>query len=364
MLKPDCVQTTLKKLSEPVKQSIPNYKTFNEKAFSEYTHFIGNGSRQMDWRLKRKLIERLGKDHFYRRLHRQKIADRSGETGIACELNKENILYFFYRIFFYFLKKTFLFQKGVVNTLDYQVINVVTTFPSLPKTFNGLRILQLSDLHIRAIPDNGRKLCEIVRQLQADMCVFTGDFHLGRMHPIRETITVCADIIRSLNVSWGIWGILGNHDPIQLVPELEDMGCRMLMNESICIEKSGENIWIIGIDDAHFFHCDDLNAAMARVPENAFKILLAHSPQNYADAAQKRLDFMLCGHTHGGQICFRKNSPLIANARCPKCFTSGPWLYEGMKGYTCRGIGVSAVPVRFGCTPEITLHELRREADK
>ncbi len=94
------------------------------------------------------------------------------------------------------------------------------------------------------------------------------------------------------------------------------------------------------------------------IPEGEPSILLAHSPEIYKQACYAGFQLMLCGHTHGGQICLPGGFPLIVNAQCPRRICRGAWRYDSLQGYTSSGCGSSIVPARFNCPPEVTIHEL------
>jgi hypothetical protein len=134
----------------------------------------------------------------------------------------------------------------------------------------------------------------------------------------------------------------------------------MLLNESVRIERGGAEIHLAGIDDAHFFRVDNIEKAAAGVPFDAFSILLSHTPEIYRQAAHAGFDALLCGHTHGGQICLPGSIPITLDATLPRKFGRGAWKYNEMSGYTSVGAGSSVLPVRLNCRPEITLHTLRR----
>ncbi len=163
-------------------------------------------------------------------------------------------------------------------------------------------------------------------------------------------------IVDSLQCEHGILAVLGNHDFIEMVPGLEAMGIRILLNEAVPIRRNGEVIWIAGVDDPHFYEAHNLKKTFQEVPRREFKVLLAHSPELVEDAANFMVDYYLCGHTHGGQICLPRGIPVITNATCSRKYVSGPWKYQKMAGYTSRGTGSSGLTVRFFCPPEITLH--------
>ena len=157
-----------------------------------------------------------------------------------------------------------------------------------------------------------------------------------------------------------IYGVLGNHDTIQMVPAMEAMGIRMLLNECEAIVRGDQRIHLAGIDDAHFFRVDNIEKAAAQIPTGEFSILLSHTPEIYRQAAHANFDLMLCGHTHGGQLCLPGSIPIKLEAALPRRMGAGAWQYHNMSGYTSVGAGSSVIPVRLNCPPEITLHCLRR----
>jgi hypothetical protein len=144
-----------------------------------------------------------------------------------------------------------------------------------------------------------------------------------------------------------------------MVPDLEEAGIVMLVNESWEIREGTDKIWLVGVDDPHYYKTHDLQRAFRSVPENDFTILLAHSPEVYKKAVTYHADLYLCGHTHGGQICLSPLNPLLTNSRAPRFTALGCWNYKDMTGYTSRGAGASGVPLRFNCPGEITIITLR-----
>ena len=235
--------------------------------------------------------------------------------------------------------------------------------PRLPKVFEGFRILHLSDLHIEGTLDQGKKLRSMISELQFDLCVFTGDFRFLMFGDHRKTLSHMAKLVKVIQCPYGMIGILGNHDFLEMVPGLEDLGITLLLNESIPISRSDETIWIVGVDDPHWYETDDLSRALRSVPSesNPLRILLAHSTDLIKDAAKIGIDYYLCGHTHGGQICLPRGIPLITGGS-PRKFVGGPWTYQNLQGHTSRGVGASVVPVRLFCRPEIIVHTLASDS--
>jgi predicted MPP superfamily phosphohydrolase len=202
------------------------------------------------------------------------------------------------------------------------------------------------------------KLAELAVDLQYDVCVMTGDYRGKTYGPFRTALEGIAGVRSHLRPP--VYGVLGNHDTILMVPELEDMGIKMLLNECERIERDGEALYLAGIDDAHFFRVDNIEKAASGVPHGAFSMLLSHTPEIYRQAAHAGFDVLLAGHTHGGQICLPGSIPLTLDSALPRAFGSGAWSYKQMAGYTSVGAGVSVAPVRLNCPPEITLHRLER----
>jgi len=158
-----------------------------------------------------------------------------------------------------------------------------------------------------------------------------------------------------------VWGTLGNHDSIRMLPALEAMGIRMLVNEWTSLERDGERIVMVGVDDANTYAGADLAQATAGMPRDQFSVLLTHTPEIYREAEAAGFDLLLAGHTHGGQICLPGGWPPLLSAKMPRRYGSGAWRYGRMAGYTTTGVGCSGVDVRFNCQPEVTLHRLVRE---
>jgi predicted MPP superfamily phosphohydrolase len=202
------------------------------------------------------------------------------------------------------------------------------------------------------------RVIQIVETLRYDICILTGDYRAKTWGPYDETIAGVARVCAALEGP--VFGVLGNHDTICLVPGLEEMGIRMLLNEAAAIERGGERIHLAGIDDAHFYRVDNIEKAAENIPHEEFSILATHSPEIYRQAAHADFDVLLSGHTHGGQICLPGGIPITLSAVLPRALGSGAWRHHGMIGYTSVGAGSSVVPVRFNCPPEITLHRLCR----
>lgn len=252
-----------------------------------------------------------------------------------------------------------LYARGVKNALTPVVRHVEIYFDDLPAQFDGFQILHFSDLHIDGVDGLAEALAPVLSDLNPDLCVMTGDYRFEDRGPCEEVYRRMQRVIASISAKHGIFGILGNHDSAEMALALEEMGMRMLVNDAAEIRRRNAALWLVGVDDPFDYGCDDLDGALENVPPEDFKILLAHAPELYREAAGRNIHLYLCGHTHGGQIRFPLLGSLRHNARCPKQLSYGAWKFARMHGYTTAGAGSSMLPVRFNCRPEVALIQLR-----
>jgi uncharacterized protein len=262
------------------------------------------------------------------------------------------------------LRATCLRRRAVDNVLRHRVTENVFSLPSLPAGLDGLRILHLSDLHIDCqqlgLHDLGAAFARVVDGLSFDLCLITGDFRYMVHGGYEEVGAQMRTLMPALECELGIYGILGNHDFIEQVPYLEQLGLKMLVNEAAAIERDGQQLWLVGVDDPHFYGTHDLGRAMEELPPGACTVGLIHSPELCDVAEQSGVDLYLTGHTHGGQLCLPGGVPIYRNARSPARMVNGRWSLGRMQGYTSAGTGSSGWPVRLNCPPEVAVHVLRR----
>jgi predicted MPP superfamily phosphohydrolase len=254
------------------------------------------------------------------------------------------------------LKLSGLYGRGERNATQIQIRQNRVASIRIPKAFDGFTILQLSDLHVDMNQSAMNRLRSMVPRLDYDVCVLTGDYRGLTYGPYDATLVEMSRVCSSIKTP--MYGVLGNHDTVRMLPGLEAMGIRMLLNEAEYIERAGQRIHLAGVDDAHFYRSDNFEKAAGGIPANEFSILLSHSPEIYQQAAHADFDLLLSGHTHGGQICLPGGIPITLDSVLPRSMGSGRWQYKNMAGYTSVGAGSSVVPVRFNCPPEITLHHL------
>lgn len=301
------------------------------------------------------LIPRIGETHLRQRLVLQKEHSRQAFRSGYRKVQFENV-WGLMRMIRFALKATGMFRWGYRNYLDIQIVENKFYLPGLPDNFNGFRILQLSDLHLDLDPVITGVIEKKLINLEYDLAVITGDFRSQTFGSYAKAMQETVRLLKSLHGP--IYGILGNHDYLEFVLDLETAGMQMLLNETVILEREGEIIYLSGVDDPYFYETDNLPRACDGIPVEAFSILLAHTPDIFRAAAASGYDLLFCGHTHGGQICLPGRYPLMTHSNCPRSMIYGPWRRNGIQGYTSAGTGSNGVPARFFCPPEITIHQL------
>lgn len=307
----------------------------------------------IEWQLE----QRLGRVHARQRLG---IETEHGHRIFGGGLNffhPEN-WYSIHRLIRYCIRLSGLYWRGVNNARNIQVRHNELRLAHLPSAFEGYTLLHLTDLHVDLDPEITQALCQCVANLEYDVCVMTGDYRAQTFGECDSALAGMAALRDYLSTP--VYGVLGNHDSIRMLPALESMGIVMLLNESVFLERAGERIYICGVDDPHYFRVDNLEKAAEGVPHDAVSVLLSHTPEIYRQVAHAEFDIMFCGHTHGGQICLPGGFALTLDADCPRFVGAGAWRYQQLQGYTSVGAGCSIVNTRFNCLPEVTLHRLCR----
>ncbi len=302
------------------------------------------------------LIERIGADHVARRLAVETEHEKQLIGQGTLLFNVENLSLAPW-IVETALKLAGLHGRARRNADRVEVRRNLVTSTRLPTAFDGFSILQLSDLHADISQGAMRHLMDIVRYIDCDICVLTGDYRGKTFGAFEQSLALMRDVCA--RIKRPLYGILGNHDSIRMTPALEAMGIRMLFNEQEPITRDGATIHLAGIDDAHFYRTDDIPRAATAIPRDAFSVLLAHTPESYREAAASGFDLMLSGHTHGGQLCLPGGVAIKLEARLPRRMGRGAWRFGELAGYTSAGAGTSLAPVRLNCPAEITLHMLR-----
>jgi uncharacterized protein len=265
--------------------------------------------------------------------------------------------------------------SGEVERHWIDVENRDITLRGLAADFEGMRIVQLSDIHMDYYtePFFLRRVVERINQLKPDAVFLTGDYVTSGQWAdsvAHEAAWECAGILKGLKCK-SVHAVLGNHDVTVGSAIVESAfrtnGINILRNSFLPIERGSGRFWLAGLDDPVVGH-PDLNATIPNMIRNRRDeplVLLCHAP-DYATHIQSQeagqaVDLMLSGHTHGGQI----RLPFIGALVLPpmgKRFVQG-WFQLGRMGlYVNRGIGTIGVPFRLDCPPELTLFTLRANA--
>jgi predicted MPP superfamily phosphohydrolase len=239
------------------------------------------------------------------------------------------------------------------------VRRVALYHPALPPGFEGLRIVQVSDVHAGHFmpPDRLERVRELIETLAPQLVVFTGD-QLDRREVDAELfVHGFAGVAAPL----GAFGILGNHDhlagPELAVAALEAAGITPLVNSATLLQAGGARLLLAGVDDPDGRGSGPDFRILTRTPAD-FRLLLCHQPRSWPGGWAAGADITLAGHTHGGQIAFPTR--ILNPARLMTQYVVGPYQRDGSILYVSRGVGVGAVPFRFGAPPELDLITLHR----
>jgi uncharacterized protein len=228
----------------------------------------------------------------------------------------------------------------------------------LPRALDGLRIVQLSDIHHSPFTGSGqiKRAIQTANSLEPDIIALTGDY----VSHEREYAAPCAEMLGGLRARYGVYAVLGNHDhwtDAALITDLFRLaGIRMLVNEGMRFEQRGAAFWLAGVDDT-MVGLEDLSLALAGSRHDEMKLLLAHNPIILRRAARAGVDLVLSGHTHGGQVALR--SERGASGRPRRRLLRGLGRQGETQIYVTRGLGTVVLPIRYGCPPEVSLLELR-----
>ncbi len=241
------------------------------------------------------------------------------------------------------------------NSLSLEHVEIA--IKRLPAKLDGLKIVHLSDTHHSPFTDlkHIERAVKVANRLRPDMFLLTGDY----VSHERQYIAPVAAVLGRLKAKYGTYACLGNHDHWTDADLLTDLfrgeGINMLVNEGFRFEARGASFWLCGVDD-HMVGKTDVPAALKGSFPDEMKLLLAHNPIIFREAARHGIDLTLSGHTHGGQIKVRSDEKRVFTRRRIK---AGLHTRRNSQIYITRGIGTVVVPMRYQCPPEISLLELR-----
>ena len=296
---------------------------------------------------RRRLVEREGRRHAVRR----------GRRGALHFENMPRL----HKLLEFILRASLTRTRGVRNALDVRAEEVRIVLSNLPAGFDNMRILLVTDLHIDGMDWLAEKIISVAEGIDYDFCILGGDYSFGRALEGSLAYSRMREVATRLRACSRVFAVLGNHDRYSIGELLQECGAEVLVNESTCLEKGGDKMYLTGLDDCHYFGADDIELADEGIEAGAFKIMVCHSPEGYGQAAEAGYSLYLAGHTHGGQICLPGGIVVVHGATVPRRLLKGKWQYNGMCGYTSRGAGASGVAVRYFCPPEMTVITLTRE---
>lgn len=264
---------------------------------------------------------------------------------------------------------------------NFKVIKQAIFFPDLPDAFDGFTITQISDVHSGSFdnPDKIEYAIDLINQQKTDLILFTGDIvntHAKEMHPWITTFN------KIENHPFGKYAVLGNHDygeyvtwktkeekakNFEAIKELYgQIGFNLLLNEHTFIEKEGQKIALVGVENwgHNFKQAGDLNKAGAGLTKNDFKILMSHDPSHWEHVVKSdpnHYHLTLSGHTHGMQFGIEIPG-YFKWSLAQYVYKQWAGLYEnlGRYVYVNRGFGFHAYPGRVGIMPEITVIQLKK----
>ncbi len=256
---------------------------------------------------------------------------------------------------------------GFVRARNVGIKHVRVPIPGLPEALRGLRIAQITDVHIGPTirGDFARRITQEVNALSADIVAVTGDMVDGSVEQLREHTAPFAD----LRGKYGVYFVTGNHEyysgASSWIREFERLGFQVLLNEHCILRHKNQEFMIAGVTDfrADEFHLSHTSSAARAMTQNKYpaspstapgvKILLAHQPRSIHEASRAGFDLQLSGHTHGGQYF---PGPFLVKLQQP--YVRGLHRHKNTWIYVSRGTGYWGPPIRVGAPPEITLLEL------
>jgi len=261
---------------------------------------------------------------------------------------------------------------------NFNVAHVPIRSSVLPEAFNGLRIVQISDMHLGSYGEDisiVKKGMELIQAENPDMILFTGDLVNDYAEEAERFIELMAD----LKAPMGKFSILGNHDysdyvkwedPVAKAKNLDQlktvharMGFRLMMDEHLSVERNGEQIGLLGIQNwgKRFQKYGDLRKAMKGTEHFPFRILMSHDPTHWEEQVRGTgIDLTLSGHTHGAQLGVKLGHSTYSPAQWVYDHWAGLYTEASQSLYVNRGFGFIGFPGRVGMPPEITVLELQR----
>lgn len=249
------------------------------------------------------------------------------------------------------------------------ITRVDITSSKIPSTFKGFKILQISDLHNKKFGNNQETLIQKVKGENPDVIVITGDLIDSKSYDAE----VSMELIRELVKKYPIYFVTGNHEKWSgkyndLEKELKKHHVTVLRNEHVTIHKGEQKINLLGIDDPAFVAGnrdegnvvkDEILKAKFEMKPYAYNVLLSHRPEFLAEYANEKIDLVLSGHAHGGQVRLPFIGGLVApNQGIFPTYTAGLYEKQNTSMVVSRGLGNSVIPQRIFNRPELVVVQL------
>ena len=258
----------------------------------------------------------------------------------------------------------FLRNLGAHNEVyDVEVTRHEIDVPSLPPAFDGYRIAFLTDPHVASFMRRGlyREAVAQTMRFRPDLVLLGGDFVTWERH-----IPLMAEVLLTdLEAPDGVWAVLGNHDywanADGVVAAMTARGVRFILNRSVEITRGGETLQLVGIDEL-YRGTPDIDAAFRRIDPARPCIGVSHHPDIVDLLRDRRLDLLVCGHTHGGQIRLPFFGSVVVPSKHEARYAAGFRRVGDVLLYVSRGIG-AIPPLRILCRPEVATFVLRRAPD-
>jgi predicted MPP superfamily phosphohydrolase len=229
----------------------------------------------------------------------------------------------------------------------------------LPAEFDGLRIAQLTDIHFGSfLAEEGmERLVNLTNSLRPDLILLTGDY-VNRW--VSET-RLAIPMLGKLEAPLGVYAVLGNHDHYAGAKETTDLltrhSIKLLDHDSEPIQSGNSRLWLLGSGDYIRDRKYDLNERLVRIPVDETRIVLAHNPDSADLPREHRVDLMLSGHTHGGQIRTKNMGALILPVY-NRSYDQGLFRVGDMQLFVSRGLGMVGLPFRLNCPPQLPILRL------
>lgn len=244
----------------------------------------------------------------------------------------------------------------------FQVNTYKVPVKKLPRVFHGFTVVQLTDLHYGLFMPLGviQQVLQKVASLKKDIIVCTGDYIHERN--VTKQIDIIWPELQKLRAKYGVYSVLGNHDhwgDFERSLYWLNKNGQNLRHKAVQIKKGSAKIWLGGAGDLWEDEVGIDKAFQGALPEEC-KILLAHNPDTADTTFHTKIDLIISGHTHGGQVKF----PILGTPILPvknKKYSSGLIRTKNASLYISRGIGWAIIPVRFNCFPEISVLKLVSE---